>query len=142
MTMHTAPLRGAAWLATWTPSPVADALIALALVCYLALLIRLRRNRRSWPALRTLSALAAATILVLVVNGALAVYGHHLFWVHMIVHLLLITVVPALMVWAQPIRLLHDAGGPAIRARIDRLRRMFRPRHCMPSTSPHRHRAF
>ena len=41
----------------------------------------------------------------------------------MIVHLLLITVVPALMVWAQPIRLLHDAGGPGIGARIDHLRR-------------------
>ena len=54
-----------------------------------------------------------------VVNGALAVYGHHLCWVH----LLLILVVPALLVWAQPIRLLHDAGGPVIGAQIDQLRR-------------------
>jgi putative membrane protein len=52
-------------------------LIALTLVGYLALLIRLRRDGRSWPALRTFSALAAAALLVLVVNGALAVYGHH-----------------------------------------------------------------
>ena len=123
MTMDTAPLHGAAWLTTWTSSPIADLLIALALAGYLGLLIRLRRDGRSWPALRTVSALAAAFILVLVVNGALAVYGHHLFWVHMIVHLLLITVVPALLVWAQPIRLLHDAGGPGIGARIDHLRR-------------------
>jgi putative membrane protein len=37
-------------------------------------------------------------------------------------------VVPALLVWAQPIRLLRDAGGPAIRARVDTLRgrRLFR----------------
>ena len=82
-------------------------------------MIRLRRDGQPWPALRIVSALAAAAFLVLVVNGALAVYGHHLFWVHMIVHLLLITVVPALLVWAQPIRLLHDAGGPAIGARVD-----------------------
>ena len=123
MTMDTAPLHGAAWLTTWTSSPIADVLIALALAGYLGLLIRLRRDGQSWPALRTVSALAAACILVLVVNGALAVYGHHLFWVHMIVHLLLIMVVPALMVWAQPIRLLHDAGGPVIGARIDHLRR-------------------
>ena len=123
MTMDTAPLHGAAWLTTWTSSPIADALIALALVSYLGLLIRLRRDGRSWPALRTFSALAAAFILVLVVNGALAVYGHHLFWVHMIVHLLLITVVPALMVWAQPIRLLHERGRPRNRRRIDHLRR-------------------
>ncbi len=86
------------------------------------LVIRLRRAGQSWPVLRTVAAVAAAGILVLVVNSALAVYSHHLFWVHMIVHLLLITVVPALLVWAEPIRLLHDAGGPAIGARIDVVR--------------------
>jgi putative copper resistance protein D len=68
------------------------------------------------------SAVGAAAILVLVVNSPLAIYSHHLFWVHMIVHLLLITVAPTLMVWAQPIRLLHNAVHPATRARLDRLR--------------------
>jgi putative copper resistance protein D len=113
---------GMAWLTTWTAAPVADLLIALALGGYLALVIRLRRRRRPWPLMRTVAALAAAALLVLVVNSALAVYAHHLFWVHMIVHLLLITVVPAVLVWAQPIRLLHEAGGPAARARIDVVR--------------------
>jgi len=123
MDMNTAPLGAATWLTTWTSAPIADVLIALALVAYLVLLIRLRRDGRSWPPMRSVAGIAAAVLLVLVANSALAVYGHQLFWVHMIVHLLLITVVPALMVWAQPIRLLHDAGGPSVGARIDGLRR-------------------
>ncbi len=114
-----APTTGADLLTAWTPSPVADLLIALALICYVALLIRLRRTGRPWPPARTVSMLAAAGILVLVVNSPLAMYSHHLFWVHMIVHLLLITVVPALLVWAQPIRLLHNAGGATVRCRVD-----------------------
>jgi putative copper resistance protein D len=138
MIMDVPPLSGATWLTTWTSSPVADVLIALALAGYLVLLIRIRRDGRPWPVTRLVAALAAAVLLVLVVNGAPAVYGHHLFWVHMIVHLVLITVVPALLVWAQPIRLLHDAGGPAVGARVDHARRsrLFRwliaPRFTVP----------
>lgn len=128
MNMDVPPLTGASLLTTWTSSPVADLLIAVGFLGYVALLIRLRRNGRRWPLLRMIAAFAAALLLVLSVNSALAVYSHHLFWVHMIVHLLLITVVPALLVWAQPIRLLHEAGGPTIRARVDTLRggRIFR----------------
>ena len=124
MTMDMSPPGGvAAVLATWTSSPIADLLIALGMLGYLGTLVRLRRQSRSWPVLRTVSAFVAAALLVLVVNSALAVYSHHLFWVHMIVHLLLITVVPALVVWAQPLRLVHDAVTPAVRDRIDGLRR-------------------
>jgi putative membrane protein len=51
----------------------------------------------------------------------------------MIVHLILIMVVPALAVWAQPIRLLHDAGGHRTRAAIDCARRH---RSCRALISP------
>lgn len=120
--MELAPPSATAALTDWTSAPVADSLITLMLAAYLLLVIQLRRTRRPWPARRTVSAVAAAAILVLVVNSPLAIYSHHLFWVHMIVHLLLITVAPTLIVWAQPIRLLHNAVHPAIRARLDRLR--------------------
>lgn len=53
-------------------------------------------------------------------NSALAAYARELFWVHMVVHLLLIMVVPAMAIWAQPIRLLHDAGGPRVRRAVER----------------------
>lgn len=110
-------------LTAWMASPVADLLIVLGVAAYLAMLIGLRRRGQRWAPLRTSSAAGAAVLLVLVVNGPLAVYSHHLFWVHMIVHLVLITVVPALLVWAQPIRLIHDAGGPLVGDRVDRIRR-------------------
>ncbi len=122
MTMDTAPPSGAAVLADWTSAPVADLLVTLVLAVYLLLLIQLGRTGRPWPVRRMVSAVAAAAILVLVVNSPLAIYSHHLFWVHMIVHLLLITVAPALIVWAQPIRLLHNAAGPTTRLRLDSFR--------------------
>lgn len=122
MTMDLAPPNATAALTDWTSAPVADALIMLILGAYLLLLIRLRRTSRPWPARRTVSAVGASALLVLVVNSPLAMYSHHLFWVHMIVHLLLIAVIPALMVWAQPIRLLHTAADSATRTRVDHLR--------------------
>lgn len=128
MDMDTAPLTSSSLVTTWTSSPAANLVIALVFLGYVALVIRLRRNGSAWPILRSVAGLAATFLLVLSVNSALAVYSHHLFWMHMIVHLLLITVVPALLVWAQPIRLVHEAGGPRIRDRVDALRggRMFR----------------
>lgn len=79
MTMDHAPPTGATWLTTWTASPVANLLIALVFVGYLALLIRRQRQRKRWPLLRTLAALAATLVLVLVVNSSLAVYSHQPF---------------------------------------------------------------
>jgi putative copper resistance protein D len=44
-----------------------------------------------------------------------------LFWMHMIEHLTLITVVPTLLVLGHPLTVLRNAGGPAWRAEIDEL---------------------
>lgn len=63
--MDTPPLTGASLFPTWISSPVADLLVALAVLGYVSLLIRLRCNGRRWPALRTVAALAAALLLVL-----------------------------------------------------------------------------
>jgi putative membrane protein len=122
VTMDTAAPTARALWTTWTWSPVADVLIALAMIGYLTLALRHRRSAHPWPAARSVSWLAAGLGVVLAVNSPLAVYGHQLFWVHMLVHLLLIMIVPALAVWAQPIRLLHDAGGPRLRSAVDAVR--------------------
>jgi putative membrane protein len=99
-------------LSTWTWSPVADALIVLAVVGYLCAAIRYRRIRRTrWPAQRGICWMIGALFAVVSINGALAIYGRNLLWVHMIVHLIMITVIPAFVVWAQPIRLLQAVGG-------------------------------
>ncbi|WP_083893328.1 cytochrome c oxidase assembly protein [Nocardia veterana] len=107
---------------TWTWSPIVDVLVVVAAVGYLYLVWRAARRDLHWPPLRTGCWLAALVVLVLAVDSALASYSHALFAVHMVVHLLLIMVVPALLVWAQPIRLLHDAAGPATATAIDRMR--------------------
>ena len=122
MTSGGAPPDAADVLTTWTWSPVADALIILAVVAYLSSTGRYRRRRRArWPVSRTVCWLIAAVFVAACVNSALAVYGRNLLWVHMIVHLLLITVVPALAVWAQPIRLLYGTAGPRLRSFVSHL---------------------
>jgi putative membrane protein len=119
MDMDPTPPTAATVWSTWAWSPIADVMVVVAVVGYLSLALRHRRRGHPWPSLAIVSAVAAGIILVLTLDGALGVYGHHLFWVHMLVHLLLIMIVPALVVWAQPLRLLHEAGGPRVRAAID-----------------------
>jgi putative copper resistance protein D len=106
-------------LTTWTFGPVADGLLVLAAIGYAALVLRLRRPGARWPAVRIVSWYVALAFSALTLNSALATYAHRLFTVHMVVHLMMITVIPALLVWAQPIRLLHRGSGRRVRAVID-----------------------
>lgn len=118
-TMSTAPTWTSV-LTSWTLTPIPDLLIAAATLTYLLILRRhRRRNTASWPPLRVASGMLAMAALVVALNSSMARYGDNLFWVHMLVHLMLIMVVPVLVVWAQPIRLARDASGPRARAVID-----------------------
>ena len=100
------PLTWHTVLTTWTPAPFADVLAALALLGYLAAVRRHhKRTGSAWPARATASWLAGVAVLLISVHSSIEVYGHALLWVHMIQHLLLIMVVPVLLVWGQPIRL-------------------------------------
>jgi putative copper resistance protein D len=111
-------------LTTWRWSPVADVLIALAVSAYLGAAGRYHDRRRArWPAGRTACWVAGALLTLACVSSALSVYGRNLLSVHMIVHLTLITVVPALAVWAQPIRLLYDVSNARTRRVMQRLGR-------------------
>lgn len=108
-------------LTTWRWSPVADVLIALAVIAYLGATRRYHNRRRArWPAGRSSCWVIGALLILACFSSALSVYGQHLLWVHMIVHLILITVVPALAVWAQPIRLLHDVSNARMRRLMQR----------------------
>lgn len=78
-----------------------------------------RRGRR-WPTSCIWWWGAAMTCLVIALNSPLATYAHALFWAHMIVHLLLITVAPAFLVAAQPIRLLRSTTVGGARQRVYR----------------------
>ncbi|MDN5919291.1 MAG: cytochrome c oxidase assembly protein [Pseudonocardia sp.] len=98
-------------LTTWTFAPVGDALILLGVLAYAYGVRRVHTGGGAWPVTRSAAGAGAVVGLVVALNSAMAVYGHALFWVHMIQHLILIMVVPVLLVWAQPIRLAHDAGA-------------------------------
>lgn len=103
LTWHTA-------LTTWTSAPVVDVLAALALAGYLAALRRLAGSGgQRWPVRHTAWFLASLLMLLVSVHSSVEVYGHALLWVHMIQHLLLIMVVPVLLVWGRPIRLVRSA---------------------------------
>jgi putative copper resistance protein D len=51
--------------------------------------------------------------LVVAVDGPVGRWADALFWVHMVQHLLLIMVVPVLVVWARPLRLIRAARRPS-----------------------------
>ena len=56
-------------------------------------------------------------MLWLSVSSGLAVYGRAVFWLHMVLHLTLIMIVPALLVLGSPLRVVIGAGGEGWLAR-------------------------
>ncbi|WP_067586264.1 cytochrome c oxidase assembly protein [Nocardia terpenica] len=106
-------------LTAWTFSPVVDALLVVGAAGYGWLV---HRRREPWPTIRVVCWYAGLVGLVVTLDSALARYAHHLFTAHMVVHLMMIMVVPALLVWAQPIRLGYDAMGARARSVVDRVR--------------------
>jgi putative copper resistance protein D len=107
-------------LTAWTISPVADLLMVVGTVGYLRLA---SRGGTRWPARRTACWLLAMLTLVISVDGPVARYAEVLFWVHMAQHLLLIMVAPMLLIWAQPLRLVHAKGGARASGLAERVQR-------------------
>ena len=97
-----APLTWGTAAGTWRLAPVTDVALLVAAGLYL------RRARRGWPIGRTSCFLGALVLLAVTLQSSIDVYGHELFWMHMIEHLLLIMCVPVLFVLGQPIRLAGD----------------------------------
>jgi putative copper resistance protein D len=98
-----APLTTSGALSTWRIAWVTDILVLLAGAGYLA-----RAWRRRWPAHRTAAFLGGLAMLVIAMNSTIDIYGRVLFSVHMVQHLLLIMVIPALIVLGRPLGLLAD----------------------------------
>ncbi len=69
---------------------------------------------------RVASFFASLAILGWCMCSAVDAYAMSLFWVHMIEHLTLITVVPALLVLGHPLTVLRAAGGERWRHGFDR----------------------
>lgn len=99
-------------LSTWVFTPVVTTIMILATALYLYGTVRARRAGTAWPIAYTVSWFVAMAAIVFSVNSVMGELSKHLFWAHMLVHLILITVVPLFLVLAQPIRLLATATGP------------------------------
>lgn len=116
------PLTAGTWFSVWTLEPAGTVIAAVLAVGYLLGWVALRRSGTPWPAVFSWSFGIGVLLLVVSVDSAIGAYSHALFWMHMIQHLLLITVVPALLVMGHPIRLLDQAGDGGRRA-VEALRR-------------------
>ncbi len=99
------PPIGDVYLSGWAVAWLPDALIVAATIGYLLLWRRhaARNGEREWRPL--LCWLAAMVGVVLAFNSSIGIYADTLFSVHMLQHLLLIMVVPPLLGWAEPWRL-------------------------------------
>lgn len=116
MTGGLPPLNWASALSTWQAAWVIDVLLVLAALGYLHVAYRtLPRQGMRWPLGPTVSFLGALIVTAITVQGAIEVYGHTLFSVHMVGHLVLIMVIPVLVVLGQPIRLLSTGSEPLAR---------------------------
>lgn len=114
-----APLGWEQAFAVWRFAPVTAVLVAVALVLYLAGVVRVRE----WPAPRTVAFTAGLAVVVAAIMGSPGVYGAAgLFWVHMIQHLMLIMAAPWLLCLGHPMTLLLRATRGRVHDRIDAAR--------------------
>lgn len=93
---------------------------AVLLVGYLALILRARsRGERAVHPVRVGSFVLGLVLLVATVSSAIDSYAMAVFWVHMVEHLLLIMVVPALLVLGHPLTVVRAAVPEQQRHRVD-----------------------
>lgn len=117
--MGVQPFSWHVFLTSWQPNLVWDVLIVAALVGYFAgIAVARRRGVATVPVYRMVSFVASLAVLVVALNTAIETYSHVLFWVHMVQHLLLIMVVPALLVVGGPLTVLVQATRGTTQGRI------------------------
>ncbi len=110
-----APLTVMRALTSWRLQPVLLVVLLALAVLYLYGVRQVGRRRPAgrWPRHRTAAFLAGLTIIEIATGGGVGVYADTLFWIHMIQHLLLIMVAPALLAASWPgVLLLHAARNP------------------------------
>lgn len=108
------PLGGADVFTAWQP----DAVIIIGLLVVAGLYLwgmrRVRRRgRRRWPITRAAFWISGLAVIAVATMSSVGVYDDELFWIHMVQHLLLIMVAPALLVAGRPgILALHASRNP------------------------------
>jgi putative membrane protein len=87
----------------------------------------IRRARGSWPLRRTLSFLAGLASAVVALQSGIDAYDDRMLSVHMVQHMLLLMVVPALLIGGQPLILALRALPPHRRRGLARTVQRARP---------------
>jgi putative copper resistance protein D len=112
-------------LRDWTFRPFVVAALVLVAVLYLWGVVRVGRRHRArpWPLARTASFLAGLGVIAVSLLSAIEHYGVMFFWIHMLQHLLLIMVAPALLIHGRPLILSMHATHNPWHTRIKRVLR-------------------
>jgi len=76
------------------------------------------RSGKHWPWMRSASFIAGLLVLMTALLSGIDAYSDELLSVHVVQHLLLILLAPALLLWGAPVRLALSAYSPAGRGRI------------------------
>ena len=117
------PLFGSALLTAWQLDAIAVVVVVLLGAWYLTgvALVPMRSPGTRWPLLRTLSFFGGLLAIILATCGSVAVYDQVLFTAHMVGHLLLIMVAPALLIAGCPLSLAIAASRPPTAEWIERI---------------------
>ncbi|MGH3472502.1 MAG: cytochrome c oxidase assembly protein [Nocardioidaceae bacterium] len=119
MAMPTAPLGWHSFFTWWEFSWVWDLVIVALGLVYLVGQLRARSlSKGGVPWYRACMFYSGLAVLAITLNSSIEGYGHILFWMHMVQHLLLIMVVPALLVAGSPLTLLLAATQGAAHRRV------------------------
>jgi cytochrome c oxidase assembly factor CtaG len=109
------PFGWSAVVTQWQFAPIVTASVVIAAGLYGWGVLRVARRHpaRPWPGWRTAMFGAGLAVVVLATQSGIGVYDDLLFWDHMVQHLMLIMVAPALLIAGQPITLLlHASRNP------------------------------
>jgi putative copper resistance protein D len=99
----------------WVFRPWVVAFLAAAAGLYLwgVVRVRLRHPARPWPLSRTAIFFAGLAVVAVSLMSAIERYGTMFFWIHMLQHLALIMVAPALIIYGRPLILaMHATRNP------------------------------
>jgi putative copper resistance protein D len=117
------PLLGTALLTQWHLDAIALVFVGVAAGLYLAGVLLANRAGPRWPASRTVAFGGGLLVCVIATNGSIGVYDMALFSAHMVGHLMLVMLAPALICVGYPLELLVRATAEAWRTRVTGLLR-------------------
>ncbi|HEX2903150.1 MAG TPA: cytochrome c oxidase assembly protein [Jatrophihabitans sp.] len=115
------PLLSSRLITAWQLDAVAVAVLLVLAACYVTGVLAARRRGQVWPAQYTLAFAAGLVVVGLATNSSIAVYDMSLFTAHMLGHLMLVMLAPALLMAGRPFNLMLAATSGERQARIRRV---------------------